>query len=99
MSADKPSQPTDRTSGHLESSDDTLNALLNNIPTDHEPDEATDALGHLRPARSGPQEARPGPQEATPASRELLSIILQRAIDLMDVDLNERPPQEEGPGQ
>ena len=92
MSANKPSQPTDRTSGHLESSDDTLNALLNNIPTDHESDESTDTLGHHRPAR-------PGPQEATPASRELLSIILQRAIDLMDVDLNERPPQEEGPGQ
>ena len=93
MSANKPSQPTDRTSGQLKSSDDTLNAHLNNIPTSHKSNASIHGLGHLP--------ARPGPQETTTASRQLLlvSVGLQRALDQIGDDLKELSPQEEGAGQ
>ena len=118
MSSNKPSQPTDRTSRQLRSSDNSLLALLQNIRSD----QSKDALGPL-PIRPGSQETTsasrdrtdqsnlalgllPGrsvPQGTTSASAEstrlLISIILQRAMNLVDDDFKELPSQEEGSGQ
>ena len=119
MSSNKPSQPTDRTSRQLVSSDNSLLALLLKIRSD----QSTDALGPL-PTRLGSQETTsasrdrtdqsnlalgllPGrsvPQGTTSASAEstrlLISIlVLQRAMDLVDDDLNELSSKEEGSGQ
>ena len=119
MSSNKPSQPTDRTSRQLVSSDNSLLALLLKIRSDR----STDALGPL-PTRLGYQETTsasrdrtdqsnlalgllPGrsvPQGTTSASAEstrlLISIlVLQRAMDLVDDDLNELSSKEEGSGQ